>query len=127
MIEEFRAIPRDLRCNISNRDLDGIIVLGEPDAIQHGGTFDFEGRDLIIIQTKPNRLGMGLMGQALFSKEIMKRFKPKSMKVIAICSRTDMELNKICATYNIEIVVITNESEDEGRSIRIEDHSTAEQ
>lgn len=127
LIEEFRAIPRDLKNNVSNRDFDGLIVLGEPKSIQSAGTFNFEGRDLVIVQTKPSRLGMGLMGQALFSMEIMKRFNPRSMRTVAICGRTDDELASICDKYGIEIVVIPDDREAEGRAISVEDYTNVEQ
>lgn len=121
LIEEFRAIPRDLKKNVGNRDLDGLIVLGEPKSIQRAGSFDFTGRDIVIVQTKPNRLGMGIMGQALFSMDIMKRFNPRSVKTVAICGRTDKELVSICDRYGIEVVVISDEREAEGRAISSEE------
>jgi len=117
LIEEFRAIPRNLQAEVSNRDIDGLIVLGEPKSIQHSGSFDFTDRDLIIVQTKPNRLGMSVMGQVLFSKEIMTRFCPRSMKMVVICGKPDRELAKICERYEIEVFVIDDEREDEGRAI----------
>jgi len=115
LIEEFRAIPRNLKGDVSNRDLDGVIVLEEPRGIQHAGTFEFKDRDLIIVQTKPNRLGMGVMGQALFSREIMSRFNPRSMKMVIVCGKTDSELAAICVKYKIEVVVIPDDKEHEGR------------
>lgn len=92
-------------------------MLGEPNSIQRAGSFNLTDRDIVIVQTKPNRLGMGLMGQALFSMEIMKRFNPRSLKSVAICGRTDTELASICDPYGIEVVVISDERETEGRAI----------
>ncbi|MDA7877835.1 hypothetical protein N9A89_07200, partial [Akkermansiaceae bacterium] len=122
LIEEFRAIQRNLKDNISNRDIDGIIVLDEPKSIQHAGTFDFNNRDLIVVQTKPNRLGMGVMGQVLFSKEIMRRFNPRSMKLVVVCGRIDVELAQICEEYEIEVIVIPDDRESEGRGISPDDY-----
>ena len=53
---------------------DGIIVLGELRRIQIGGSFNFSNKDIIVIQTKAKGLGMYLMGQAFFPREIMKRY-----------------------------------------------------
>jgi hypothetical protein len=91
LIEEFLAIPADVNREIGKRLIDGIIVLGEENRIQVGGKYDFKDKDIIIIQTKSNRLGMYLMGQAFFSREIMKRYEPRSIKTVAICGKSDIE------------------------------------
>ena len=88
LIEEFQAIKPNQKEGIGKRHLDGIIVLGEKKKHQVGGTYDFKGKDIIVVQTKANRLGMYLMGQALFSSEIMKRYKPRSIKTVAICGNS---------------------------------------
>jgi len=110
LIEEFQAIPRNTKENVGRRLIDGVIVLGVENKIQSGGTFDFRDKDIIVIQTKANRLGMYLMGQAFFSREIMKRFNPKSIRTIAICNKVDSEMESLCNRHDIEVVVI-NESE----------------
>ena len=110
LIEEFQAIPGNKNTDTGKRLIDGIIVVGAENKIQTGGSYNFEGKEIIVVQTKANRLGMYLMGQALFSREIMKRFKPKSIKAVAICGKGDSEMEPICREYGIEIVVI-NENE----------------
>ena len=107
LIEEFQAIPQKKDKSIARRLVDGVIVLGEEKAIQRGGTFDLEGRDIIAIQTKATRLGMYLMGQAFFTREILKRFKPKSIKTVAICGKGDVEMEKLCEQTDIEVVVLS--------------------
>ena len=106
LIEEFLAIPQRKDKSIARRLIDGVIVLGVEKAIQYGGSFDLEGRDIIAIQTKATRLGMSLMGQAFFTREILKRFKPKSIRTVAICGRGDIEMEKLCEQSDIEVVVI---------------------
>ena len=83
-----------------------MIVLGEKTDKQSGGTHDLTDKEIIVVQTKAKPLGMYLMGQALFSREIMKRFNPKSIKTVAICSKTDSELEKICSKYDIDVIEI---------------------
>jgi hypothetical protein len=110
LIEEFHAIKGDKELDIGKRAIDGVIVLGEPSAIQTGGVHDFKGKDLIVIQTKSDRLGMYLMGQAYFSREIMRRFNPRSVKAVAICGRTDAEMVALCSQADIEVRVIPDNS-----------------
>lgn len=106
LIEECSAIRLDRKRNIGKRLIDGVIVLGEKNNIQVGGSFDVCGKDIIVVQTKADRLGMYLMGQAFFSREIMKRYNPKSIKAVAICGESDIEMEALCKQYEIEVVVI---------------------
>jgi len=106
LIEEFLAIKANTKNNVRKRLIDGVIVLGEKTDKQSGGTHDLTDKEIIVVQTKAKPLGMYLMGQALFSREIMKRFNPKSIKTVAICSKTDSELEKICSKYDIDVIEI---------------------
>lgn len=104
MIEEFCAVTRGR--NNGTRLIDGVIVLNEETKIHDKNFFDIENKDVICIQTKQSRLGMYIMGQALFSSELLKKFKPKSIKSVLICGKDDEILNPICKIYGIEVVVI---------------------
>ena len=107
LIEEFLAIPLDRENGTGKRLIDGVIVLGEtPPSTQKGGRHDFTNKDIIVVQTKAGGLGMSLMGQAFFSKEIMQRYNPKSIKTVALCGKGDLELEKLCRKHDIEVVVI---------------------
>ena len=106
LIEEFLAIPASSDNSVGKRLIDGVIVLGEKKGIQVGGSFELKGKDIIVVQTKANRLGMYLMGQAFFSKQIMQRFKPSSIRTVAICEKTDKEMEVLCKANGIEVVVI---------------------
>lgn len=110
LIEEFHAIKNDKRHDVGKRVIDGVIVLGEPEALQCGGTHDFEGKDLIVIQTKAGRLGMYLMGQVYFSREIMRRFNPRSIRAVAICGTDDTEMSELCSRADIEVCVTPESS-----------------
>jgi len=105
LIEEFIAIHQNKDKSTGKRLLDGVIILGEPKAIHADNTFDLEGRDIIVIQTKADKLGMYLMGQAYFSREILKRYNPKSIKSVAICGKDDSEMKRLCTEADIEVVV----------------------
>lgn len=104
LIEEFIAVRRSP--TTGTRLIDGVIVLDEPKRIHDSRFFDIEGRNVICIQTKQSRLGMYLMGQALFSVELLKRFNPKSIKNVLICGNDDEVLRPIAEKYGIEIVII---------------------
>ena len=71
-----------------------------------GGRHEFKGEDIIVIQTKTGRLGMYLMGQAYFSREIMKRYHPRSIRTVAICGVSDPEMEAFCERAGIEVCVI---------------------
>jgi len=65
-----------------------------------------EGQDVIVVQAKAERLGMYLMGQAVFSAELVKRFQPASIRSVALCSRDDSELRPLLAAFPLVEVVI---------------------
>lgn len=104
LIEEFTAIPRGV--DHAPRMMDGVIILNEPKRIAKKSEVDLKGKDIIVIQTKANRLGMYLMGQAVFSLDIMKRYKPRSIKSVAICTRGDSEMESLLKKHKkVEVVV----------------------
>ena len=51
---------------------------------------------------------MSLLGQALFSKHLMKCFEPKSIQTVAVCQRTDAVLGRIAEEYGITVVCYEN-------------------
>ena len=103
LIEEFPAVTRG--DSNSRRLLDGVVILGEENRIAKAREVNIEGKDIVVIQTKVNRLGMYLMGQAFFSRELMKTFKPKSIKTVAICGKDDTVMRDLCKEFDIEVVV----------------------
>jgi len=46
------------------------------------------------------------MGQAFFTREILKRFKPKTIKTVAICGKGDTEMEILCEKEKIEVVIM---------------------
>ena len=78
------------------RLIDAVIVLGEKKRrLTHGAKFDLAGRDVIAVQSKHRRLGMTMAGQTLFSKELLKRFQPRSIRSVAVCTADDAVLRPL--------------------------------
>jgi hypothetical protein len=102
LIEEYPAVrPGHDR---GGRRLDGVIITdGERKIAPRGEPADVDGHDVIIVQTKASRLGMYLLGQALFSVELIKaRFAPKSVRTVALCGRDDAVLRPIAERYVVD-------------------------
>lgn len=93
LVEEFAAIPKGN--NHGPRTLDAVIIVGEPKKRARMRDIEIEGKDIIVVQTKASRLGMYLMGQAVFSLELMKRYKPRSIKSVALCTKSDSILEPL--------------------------------
>lgn len=104
LIEEFQAIPK--KKSAEKQVIEGIIVLGEETRRQRGGIYDFTGKDIIVIHTKKDQVGMQSLGQAFQSREVMMRYQPRSIKTVTICSKPDEEMYKFCKEFDIEMVVI---------------------
>lgn len=112
LIEEFPAVRRTSSCG--QRLLDGVIVIGGEYKISRHDEVDLTCQDIISVQTKALRLGMNVMGQALFSLHLLERFNPRSIKSVALCSRTDSVLAPIFEQYpNMEVVVCPEENRPE--------------
>ena len=103
LIEEFLAVPKGK--NNSQRLIDGVILLGEDKKIVKWDQVVIENKDIVILQTKANRLGMYLMGQALFSIELMKKFNPRSIRSVMICTKDDEVMRNISEKYGLEIKI----------------------
>lgn len=97
LIEEYPILKAGL--GVSPRYLDGLIVLGEESRISEVRDFRVEGRDVIVVQTKASRLGMYLMGQCLFSRDLVMRLNPKSVTSIALCTEDDSVLRPLLEAH----------------------------
>ena len=94
LIEEFVAVRRT--ASHGQRLIDAVIVLGEKKRrLTSGAEFDLAGRDVIAVQSKHRRLGMTVAGQTLFSKELLKRFQPRSIRSVAVCTADDAVLRPL--------------------------------
>ena len=104
LIEEFPAVRQSQ--DQGRRLMDGVIVLDGDFNIAHWSDVELTGKDLIVIQAKRGRLGMYLMGQAVFSAELMKPFEPRSVKAVALCERYDAVLGPLLDQYPYVEVVL---------------------
>lgn len=85
----------------SGRWIDAIILPGATRRVaKRADAVEIEGQDVIVVQTKANRLGMAVMGQAIFSIALVKRhFKPKSVRAVIVCTGHDEELEALLKQY----------------------------
>lgn len=112
LILEFMVVKR--ADQQARRLLDGLIVVGEKKRIADKRTFDIVDRDVIVIQSKNRRLGMPLMGQCLFSRDLVRQLGPSSVRSIAVCTRDDGVLRPLLESHDgCEVVVYPGQ--DSGR------------
>lgn len=104
LIEEFPAVQASATCGA--RLIDGVIVVGGEKRICSSYEIELKDRDIIVVQTKTGRLGMYLMGQALFSAQLMLRFQPRSILSVALCHQNDSILGPMFeAIPNMRVVI----------------------
>lgn len=104
LIEEFIAVKGTSDCGV--RVLDGVIIKDGDLRIAKQSEVSLEGKDVIVVQTKANRLGMSLMGQAFFSAQLIKRFNPRTVISVALCNQDDSELRPLFEQYPSMKVVV---------------------
>ena len=105
LIEEFQAVKRS--DDNSPRYIDAIIIPSGERKIAKTSEVSLEGKDIICIQAKHSRLGMYLMGQTLFSKQLLQKFKPKSILSVALCTKDDSVLRPLLESYpGMKVVII---------------------
>ena len=104
LIEEFPATRRTKTCG--QRLVDGVILPDGPHRIADWREVSLQGRDIVVVQAKRGRLGMYLMGQAFFSAELLRRFKPRSIRSVALCEAHDSVLSPMLESYpHMEVVI----------------------
>jgi hypothetical protein len=108
LIEEFVMVRKSQNNGI--RLIDGIIILNGENKILKQKEISLEGKDIIAIQTKSKRLGMNLMGQTLFSEQLLRKYhNPKSIISVALCTKDDIILRPLLENYpNMKVVIIDN-------------------
>lgn len=57
------------------------------------------GKNVIVIQAKAKRLGMYLMGQALFSAALARKLGALSVRSIILCTKSDVILKPLLDSY----------------------------
>ena len=104
LLEEFMVTARTATCG--RRLVDAVIIpKGERRRVPKGERHrtraeSLEGKGVIVVQAKATRLGMYLMGQAVFSADLVKRFsKPASVLSVALCTRDDSVCRSLLEPY----------------------------
>lgn len=105
LLEEYPVVSRGP--GVGQRLIDAVIIVdGDHRIASPEERVSLDGHDLIVVQTKAYRLGMYLLGQALFSRVLIEdRFGPKSVRTVALCAVDDAVLRPIAERYGIEVVV----------------------
>jgi len=105
LIEEFPIAETTMTSEL--RRLDAIILPNGENRIAKASEVSLDGQDVIVIQCKAHRLGMYLMGQALFSRDlVLKCHKPRSVRSIALCNADDSLLRPLLESHEgLEVVV----------------------
>ena len=108
LVREFLAVKAGE--NQSRRRMDAVIIAGGAQLeinCEDVGSDDLEGKDIIVVQAKAKGLGMSLMGQALFSRDLMRAFNPASIKSVALCNKSDDVLGPMLEAHEgLEVVVV---------------------
>ena len=102
LIEEFAALKGNKEKRHSKRHIDGVIVLGQP-AERRGPHKDdrdlVKGKRVIVIQSKNRRLGMGLIGQVIVSRELLDDLGADVVKSVGICKEDDKVLHAVLGRF----------------------------
>ena len=110
LVEEFPVVSRS--ATNSQRLIDAVILPKLPTQKVHWKEVSLEGQDVIVVQAKASRLGMYLMGQTFFSAELIRKFRPASVRSVALCLADDSVLRPLLELYpGMEVVVLPQESE----------------
>jgi len=104
LIKEFPAYLKTPTCG--RRLLDAVILTNKERRRAKCTDVSLKGEDVIVVQAKANRLGMYLMGQTLFSAELIKRFEPASIRSVALCHFDDSVLRPLLESYGMEVVIV---------------------
>lgn len=90
-IPEYCLVRPTSHCGV--RLVDALILPDEP---HHRARFQdytsLAGRNVIVVQTKAARMGMYLMGQAVFSARLAMELGAKRVRSILLCARSDSVL-----------------------------------
>ena len=89
LIEEYLAVDRTDDDSNAPRFMDGLVIMDGPFETSDDVRRDITGKDVVVIQSKNKRLGMYLMGQALFSRQLILAKGAKSVLSVAVCRKDD--------------------------------------
>ena len=99
LIKEYVAIERTGDGSNGSRFMDGLVIMDGPFEISDDVMRDITDKDVVVIQSKNKRLGMYLMGQTLFSRDLIFKKKPKSVRSIAVCRKDDKIMRELLVAH----------------------------
>lgn len=104
LIEEYVAVERAKDDSNAPRFMDGLVILGAPFTVSDDARTDITDKDVVVIQSKNKRLGMYLMGQALFSRELLLKKGARSVRSVAVCRKDDKVMRELLLAHpDIEV------------------------
>jgi hypothetical protein len=107
LMEEYLVVRR--RPGVGQRQIDAVIIKDgdhQTASKAESVSLSLDGHDIVIVQTKVGRLGMYLLGQAFFSRELIRaRFAPRSIRTVALCEIDDAVLRPIAERFGVEVVL----------------------
>ena len=104
LIEEYVAVEEAADGSNAPRYMDGLVILDGPFEISNDVLRDIAEKDVVVIQSKNKRLGMYLMGQTLFSRDLILAKGAKSVRSVAVCRKDDKVMRPLLLAHdNIEV------------------------
>ncbi len=83
-----------------------VVIPGGSTGIIDPFNASIEGKDIVIIQEdKYHTANLDLLGQAIFSKKVLERYNPGSIRSIALTKNGDACMERAAKLYDIEILV----------------------
>ena len=65
-----------------------------------------QGANIIVVQVKPHRLDLPLLGQTFFAVQLLRRLQPASIRGVALCTENDLALWEVFTAFpNMEIAI----------------------
>ena len=119
LIREFHVVKTTEKQG--KRAIDGVIVLdGNPRSLDHSvnhGQYDrgckqkrhlcIRDKEVVVVQVKTTGLDLPLLGQALFSRELMEVYHgAKVRETVAVCTKNDAALEPIANRCGITVEVL---------------------
>ena len=89
LMEEFLALNQG-KAN-GKRLMDGVVVFRKPYVKRKL----IKGERVVVIQSKNRRLGMGLIGQVIVSRDLVERLGVTVIKSVGVCREMDTVMHKM--------------------------------
>ena len=93
LMEEYLALPQGKKS--AKRLLDGVIVFRKPFVKRKL----IKGERVVVIQSKHRRLGMGLIGQVIVSRDLLKSKGFKVIESVGVCAEMDNVMQRLLRKY----------------------------